>query len=630
MNAHGFRSVFRRRNLVPLTSACLLLLVAVCGCVVSRAQESSTPEGGREVVDKIPKHLPIKVKVKKPEKLKDAKNEEWLGELELEVTNTGTKPIYFLEIVLDLPDVFAPNGINIAYRLDYGRSELISLREPLRPDDVPIPPGEVAVLSVPANLAETWKRVRAKGTLANPKKIEFFFYFINFGDGTGFVTRDGKPLPERKERSATCAGGDSAGEAASVTSPPRYHFPEIASLVTLLPPPANLVPAFFMPKRPSPEPGAAQDLCCASGCSRLIASQDQGCPCPGVTRRTVKNTSCSDPEGSCGTVGHQTMPACDAQGVVHFCEEYFIEPSCAPTPTPTPTPCTPTEPQPNPCCTPEFVTPDPNLSGFCRWNCRAAETGCEGNRLDNGCYVVGGPVADCDERYGAGWTYSSTLDGLSLCCPPAPECPSATIAPCIGDDNSPAPGPTDPNSQCCWDSPVLIDVRGDGFSLTDSAAGVFFDFNGDGRRSRYSWTSAGSDDAFLALDRNGNGAVDDASELFGNRTAQPPTDEPNGFLALAEFDKAERGGNADGLIDALDAVFASLRLWQDLNHDGLSQAEELHTLQSLDVVRLHLDYKESKRMDAQGNRFRYRAKVDDAKGAKAGRWAWDVFLVSAR
>ena len=182
-------------------------------------------------------------------------------------------------------------------------------------------------------------------------------------------------------------------------------------------------------------------------------------------------------------------------------------------------------------------------------------------------------------------------------------------------------------------SPVLIDTAGDGLALTGAADGVNFDVGGNGTPERRAWTEVGSDDAWLALDRDGNGVIDGGRELFGNATAQPPPPdgaEMNGFLALAEYDRPWWGGNGDGWVGPRDAIFASLRLWRDTNHNGVSEAGELYGLASLGVLRLDLDYRESRRVDAHGNRFKYRAKVRDGRGAQVGRWAWDVFLVAAQ
>jgi len=176
-------------------------------------------------------------------------------------------------------------------------------------------------------------------------------------------------------------------------------------------------------------------------------------------------------------------------------------------------------------------------------------------------------------------------------------------------------------------SPIIVDVRGDGFSLTNTQDGVDFDFFGVGKKNRIAWTARNSGNAFLVLDRNHNGRIDDATELFGNFTPQPPSANRNGFAALAVFDRPQNGGNGDGVIDASDAEYSQLRLWVDANHNGISEPDELFTLSHFGVRSISLDYKLSERVDEFGNRFRYRSTVQRGSGSDVDRVIYDVFLV---
>ena len=171
------------------------------------------------------------------------------------------------------------------------------------------------------------------------------------------------------------------------------------------------------------------------------------------------------------------------------------------------------------------------------------------------------------------------------------------------------------------DSPIILDLAANGLDLTDPEHGARFDIDLDEIEEQLSWTSAHSDDVFLVLDRNGNGLIDNGSELFGNYSPQcrPPFGEKrNGFLALAEYDKVENGGNQDGRLDDLDGIITFLRLWKDVNQNGLSEQGELFSFEHLGLQSIDLDYKESRRVDQFGNRFRYRAKINAMKGTKTG------------
>jgi hypothetical protein len=205
-----------------------------------------------------------------------------------------------------------------------------------------------------------------------------------------------------------------------------------------------------------------------------------------------------------------------------------------------------------------------------------------------------------------------------------------TVAPAAGR----AAGTTATNSAALAAARPSSWIRLVGFHLTSANNGVVFDIKGDGHPIKLAWTTADSGDAFLALDRNHNGRIDSGKELFGNYTEQPPSPDANGYLALAEFDKPENGGNGDGIIDERDDVFPHLLLWIDENHNGISEPSELHTLPELGVYSISLHYRDDQRVrDQYGNWFHYQAALnpDPQDGeSKDGRVTYDVFFTIMR
>ena len=190
------------------------------------------------------------------------------------------------------------------------------------------------------------------------------------------------------------------------------------------------------------------------------------------------------------------------------------------------------------------------------------------------------------------------------------------------------------SQRCPRNSPLIVDMNHDGYRLTSLQDGVWFDLDADGTPERVSWTAADSDEAFLALDRNGNGFIDSGAELFGNHTPTTNTSQSditaaNGFEAL-RFSEGPSFGRSrrDGVVDAQDAVFSRLVLWRDLNHNGISEPGELQPLCESDLVQIETDYRTSRRTDRFGNEFRQRAQGVWRNGR--AHYIYDVWLVTGR
>jgi len=177
--------------------------------------------------------------------------------------------------------------------------------------------------------------------------------------------------------------------------------------------------------------------------------------------------------------------------------------------------------------------------------------------------------------------------------------------------------------------PLIVDTDRDGYRLTSVENGVRFDLNADGVPEQVAWTKRDSDDAFLVMDRNGNGQIDDGTELFGNFTPVHPDQAditaPNGFEAL-RFTEGPSYGPAypDRQIDRRDAVYGQLFLWRDRNHNGFSERDELEPVKRAGIVAIDTEYKMSRKVDRYGNEFRQRGRIVWKEGGADA--IYDVWL----
>lgn len=151
-------------------------------------------------------------------------------------------------------------------------------------------------------------------------------------------------------------------------------------------------------------------------------------------------------------------------------------------------------------------------------------------------------------------------------------------------------------------SPLVINMDGGPWKFGADADAVMFDLDGNGDLEHITWTKPNSGIAFLALDRNGNGTIDSGKELFGNYTAQRRGIGRNGFRALAVFDV-----DGDDQITPADPVWSRLVLWEDSNHDAISQPWEVTPLAASNITALGCDYKATTREDKEGNELRYKS-----------------------
>jgi hypothetical protein len=206
MNAQRLVGLIRPHSLTSLLIVSFALLVLAfglgAGAAQSRQDGADEPDPDeRKFINKVPAHIPVKVKLRNEQTFKKKENKNWARELGVEIKNTGAKPIYYIYVIFNLPD-FTLGGIPVGLRVKYGRPELAFLETPLEPEDVPILPGETITLKIHENQVRGYETLRDREGRDDARKVELQMQYINFGDGTGFSGMRGEPDKAVKKPSA--------------------------------------------------------------------------------------------------------------------------------------------------------------------------------------------------------------------------------------------------------------------------------------------------------------------------------------------------------------------------------------------------------------------------------------------
>ena len=301
----------------------------------------------------IPKDVPIEVKIKqeKERSFKDLRNEQWVREFELEVKNTGIKPIYFLDLTL-VTDVKV-SGDRLVFGLVYGRVELGDITSKAEPDDVPIKPGDTYVFKIHPGQIRPWEKGVKDGVNPEATRLRAELQSLSFGDGTGYFGNHPYPPAGQQElilldiKQRPNLGGPKARAWPTTKSGTQ---PTTSSNLAK---PVNLLPADFLDSGSSSGLLAAPRLdgCLFDECVRVIPNTEHVCyNCPLQNRPTFYSG------GVCKQLVYDKTRCELGNGNWYYClriDSYDCGFGPGPTPSPTPTP------SPQPC----LYCPDPNAIG---------------------------------------------------------------------------------------------------------------------------------------------------------------------------------------------------------------------------------------------------------------------------